>query len=648
MTTSLTPEFVYDAWSQAQGRRNDERYGMEQAKKAYESRLMGTRNEKDDAAGQVVVEVPRMPGIIQAYTGFLFPRSPRAVVSPDVEGDGDAEKAQLVVNRWFAKPTDMDTIHGKISSVIGQALLYKGAAIKLGLDLTKEKPQDRVWARVIPWWDLILDSDQQDLDDQRYIGHDYWEDMAVLERRVGKLPDDIQTVAFTPYFERDGVTQRSRTDSAEGSPELDKRYVRVLEWYNFIDDYETETGKLRGVYELYLVDQFAAENGKAEPFIRKAMPYSNPNGDPCVPILPLIFDSEKGYPLKGIALAERALDQVKELCLKRSAQANAVRRNARTMFLNKDAFQDFNELQLGEWVQGKDGAIIVGSLKQGMSFNQAFEVIKLGPMSGDDENYELAIERDLNQASQAPKFTRGEAMGGRTTKFEVQTLNQYMENRLGELARIKDVWIASIARSLLRVMAAACKVPALVFNASLELGAPDDQKKRYDKMKYRIGKNEVLVVEASDIDAEFDISIADAASTPMTRETRRQDLLMLSPKLLELWEMASQGNPMAKAQLNNVVDLFDLPADFSFASLVAAQEQQGQAVMLDPKLLQQALVNLPEEAVAAWLQHVLESQQAKQQQAAGGPPGGPPPGAMPPPGLPPPPGPPPVPEEEVL
>ncbi len=619
----LTPAFVYSQWQRTKERRDEQRIRMRRAKFAYESRLWAAEGRVTEGAnspeeGQIAVEVSRLPGIIQTYTGFLFPRSPRAAVSPDVEGSGDPEHAQMVINRWFS----LRRIHKKLTNNIGQSLLYRGSALKLGLDFTKPRPQDRVWAKVIPWWDLVLDWDVQDVDEARFFGHEYWEDVAVLERRLGiEIPDDVVKDKRTPYFEETGSGRRrdaSTGVSEDEDQQRQRRFVRVLEWYNLIDDFDTGSGKVRGRFEIYLVDRMTGDRDE-EPLIAKPMPYSFPDGSPCVPIMPLLFDHEMEHPLRGIALSDRIYDQCKEIALLRSAQANAVRRDARVMFVDESAGID--ESSLGDWVQGKDGAIVLVD-KGKKSWDQVFFVPKFGSLSTNYAEYEAAIERDLNHGAQSPKFSRGEAMGARTTATEVRQLNQYMENRFGELARTKDAWIADIARVLLRLMLTAVKGPALQYNVEYGLEPGDPKAKQPEELIYRTGTERKVTtkVTAKDIDAEFDIGITDTASTPLTKELRKADLMQLSggASLLDLWAQVEDGNPMAYQILSSVVELFELPSSFSPEALVSKQEDGMQKMMANPKVLMKALASLDDEFWTALLDDV---EQARAQAAAQPPPG---------------------------
>lgn len=571
----LTPDFVYEQWRKTEERRKRQHSAMRKAKFAYESRLW--KGESNDAAiqasndegpvtgggGKVLVEVSRMPGIIQTFTGFLFPRSPRTVVSPDAEGVGDPSKAELVLNRWFAT----ERIHRKFSNAIGQALLYRGCAIKLGVDMTKRRPLDRVWCKVVPWWDLILDWDVQDLDEVRFIGHEYWEDVAVFEKRLGEpLPEGTPMEYRVPYFDKNILGDRSQTQRAPGNdaPETG-RFVRVLEWYNFVDDFVTKTGKIRGTFEIYLVSDLNKGGTDRVPLKQYAMPYTAPDGEPCPAIFPLLFDSEMEHPLRGIAFSDRVYSQCYEMALLRTFEANALRRDARVALYDKGA-PGLDDTALSRITQGEDGAFVGIELGQGKTFEKVFYPIQFPPINSDHQVYEAAIEKDLNQGANVPKFTRGESMGSRTTAYEVKQLNQYMENRLGEMARTKDSWITEVARGFLRVLIMVLKAPQLLPGARA--------KELPDSVSLKTGrKDEKTAVEVKDLDAEFEIGVVDSASTPMSREAKRLDMKELMPTLMELWAKIEEGNPMAVTLLKTIVDLYDLSADFDVRALQTLADQ---------------------------------------------------------------------------
>lgn len=562
---ALKPGFVLEQWKITEARRRRQRKAMRRNKMAYESQMWRSESNDDSithsqdegpvtaSGSQIVVEVSRMPTIIQTYTGYLFPRSPRTIFSPDIDGRGDPTLAQLAADRWFASRR----LHKKITNAIGQSLLYRGCALKLGIDLTKTLPQDRVWAKVVPWWDLVLDWDVQDEEEARFIGHSYWEDRAVLEKRFGPLPEDIHPEQRNIYFEhssRYGETRRMYDSSGTSD-----RFIHVLEWYNLVDDFVTEDGDtIRGVFEVYFIEQLTKCQ---KPFLRKAIPFSYADGEPCVPLFPLIFDSVKEHPLQGIALADRVYPQCYEMALLRTSQANALRRDARCALIDKNS--GINQDDLGKITKGEDGAMVLVEKQDGKPWTEVIHPFQFPSINQDHQVYEAAVERDLSQGANTPKFTRGEAMGSRTTAYEVKQLNSYMENRFGELARIKDSWIADVARGFIRIIMQAMKAPGVL-----------DGSKHVDDLTYVVGpKKEVTRITIDDLDGDFEIGIVDAASTPMTREARRQDIMLLLPNLLQLWEKAKAGDAMASTLLDSLVDLYDLPANFGHKHLLELQKQ---------------------------------------------------------------------------
>ena len=112
-----------------------------------------SKTEKHRGGGEVNVEVNRLFGIITSYLSSLYPRSQRAIVSPDPNGIGDSTKAELALNRFM----ESSRIHHRIMTALRQGLLYPGSGAKVGYYAGRGNPLDRVWMRVIPWWEMVLD-----------------------------------------------------------------------------------------------------------------------------------------------------------------------------------------------------------------------------------------------------------------------------------------------------------------------------------------------------------------------------------------------------------------------------------------------------------------------------------------------------------
>lgn len=587
---SLDASFVYDALLQTQKLHRDEKKYTKKAKYAYESRLWEGEEVGEPANGTVVVEVPRMPGIIDTYTGYLFPRSPRVVITPDVDGEsGSPEKAQLAINRWFAS----NDVRKRIHKIIGQALLYEGGYIKFVLDMSKKRVQARVQTRIVPWWEGVEDSNVNDWSQVRYRGHAYWEDRDVLRKRLGddiRIPEDAVGRDRVPYFSTndDGLPTRDSIEAA-GS-KAGGRFIHVLEWYNFIDDwtFQAENGETvttKGRFEIYLVNDLGKEG--ARPIFEGAMPLSDYDGEPLCNLVPLIFSSEMDQPLKGIPLSRRVYAQCYELAMLRTAQANAVRKDARVLLVNTAS--GAGETDIAKVAMGQDGATIPVEKPQGVPWEDMYHFIKFPNMNGNYQLYQQDINGDLDRGANVARFSQGEALGSRTTATEVNRLTEYMQNHLGENARVKDEWCEDVARVLLRALIRAMRNPIVM---------SDGEQKEPDTITITEGTAErrnIQTITVDDLDANFEIHVVDAASTPLTREARRQVMLSLVDVLLKLWAEIEKGNPAAEATLNSLVEYFELPADFDAGSLRSRKaEMTGEAASV-PDTLIKAITALPDE-----------------------------------------------------
>ena len=107
---------------------------------------------------------------------------------------------------------------------------------------------------------------------------------------------------------------RKRYDKTED----DNNFVRVLEFCNLIDHYvdpENPDIKYEGRLEIYVLGQGDASK---KPVYVGPLPFARHDGEPMAHIIPLIFNYEPEYPLRGIAHVRRLMPQFKELNAYRS------------------------------------------------------------------------------------------------------------------------------------------------------------------------------------------------------------------------------------------------------------------------------------------------------------------------------------------
>ena len=125
----------------------------------WETQQAGNVRTMQDLPSQIQVEVNRLYGIIESYVAALYPKAARVVVGPGPTLGGDASKVEMVANKWL----NQNKTHLRVLKSIRQGLLYPGSGIKIGVDDGPGDVLDRVWFRVIPYWEMVLDNDVPNL-----------------------------------------------------------------------------------------------------------------------------------------------------------------------------------------------------------------------------------------------------------------------------------------------------------------------------------------------------------------------------------------------------------------------------------------------------------------------------------------------------
>ena len=215
------------------------------------------------------------------------------ILGPDSAGQGDPAKGELVLNRWFSSRK----IHQRVMTALRQAILYPGSGVKVGYSHGRGSALDRVWLRVIPVWEMLLDTEVSDADDERYRGHLYYRPKAEVEEEYGL--DDISGTRREDFLSR--VNGHSREDKNRNRYESDDDadFVRVLEFCNLVDHYvDPENPSLRyeGRLEIYVLGQ---GNDSKKPVYVGPLPFARHDGEPLAHILPLIFNYEPEFPPEG-------------------------------------------------------------------------------------------------------------------------------------------------------------------------------------------------------------------------------------------------------------------------------------------------------------------------------------------------------------
>lgn len=391
---------------------------------------------------EVEVEVNRLWGVITSYLSALYPRASRVVLSPDPAGKGDPEKAELAINRMLSSRK----IHERVMTALRQALLYPGSGMKVGYKHGRGNPMDRVWMRVIPVWEMLLDTEVSDQDDERFRGHLYYRPKHEVEEEYGlKDLNGVRRVDFLSGSdtEADDYKNRKRYEV----PNDDNNFVRVLEFCNLVDHYvdpENPDLKYEGRLEIYVLGQGAVSK---KPVYVGPLPFAKHDGEPMAHIVPLIFNYEPEFPLRGIAHVKRLMPQFKELNAYRSYMAMATRKDTRQYVTRKGTF---NSDEMTLLTEGHDGLILEVDSGYERPLADAILPIQNAPISANIQNYLATVEVDLERVIGTSPAARG--IVTKATAYEVETVQQYTESEFGLHAAIKDQWLAALTELMMRCL----------------------------------------------------------------------------------------------------------------------------------------------------------------------------------------------------
>ena len=643
----IKPSVVHEQLRAHDKRMRDQRSQWALTKASYTTNFWKHVRHREYAGKQhqtrdneINVEVNRLFGIITAYLAALYPRMQRAVVLPDPEGIGDSNKTELALNRFM----ESSKIHHRIMTALRQALLYPGAGAKIGYYAGRGNPLDRVWMRVIPYWEMVLDCDVGDQEDERFRGHVYYRPKADVEEEYGLT--ELKGTERADYL-RVGYSDKSDASvSQTGYPKQDKAnsdnsyFVRVLEICNMKDNYEDKENPgilYEGRLEIYVLGQGKLSQ---KPVYVGPLPFAEKDGRPMAHIIPLIFNHEPEYPLRGIAHAERILPQIQELNAYRSFMAMATRKDTRQYITRKGTF---GADELTDLTEGHDGLVLQLDQDYDRPLSDAIAPIGNLPISSNINEYLAYVEGDLDRSLNLSPSARGQVT--KATAFEVQAVQQYTESEFGLHATIKDEWLTSILRVVLRALISSMQdlgESSGAFEGQdvqlAEVGAVSNEEKTEDvglqeedgeveidgkaqveaaeeqesdgeqepfvdddavddfeedpKEPGKIKSEKLILrdrrdfvqVDVEDLDAEFAITFVEGAGAPMEEAVQQQNLLGLLEPYTALWNATQQGGAqgfMARQYMKTIADKFGLPKDLHpdelDAKMAEEMEQEGGA-----------------------------------------------------------------------
>ena len=464
---------------------------MRQLRQIYLTRFYDDKSISDTS---VRVETSDAYAFIESYIASLFEKSPSVEVDSMTTTSEDVEITRASVNGWLSDNRKALENGSRL------ALIFPMSFFKISPRVSQD-PLARVSIRAIEPWNIILDRDADLWEEQRFVGHHYYMTLAEARRIHGAKK--YSAVSKPQYFE-DGKTTEGSYNSLPDS----MKYIEVVEFYDLEEDM------------LYIFSPNIKTTGG---FLDKSkIPLRTYDDQPLVPIAPLYYSRQPDRPMDGYSTLSRVYDQLFEKNIMRTFWANAVRRDSR-QYLYKEGSID--EESLAKISSGQDGAMIPVDEQ---SLDGIIRTIPVEPMSSNFERYLQAIESDINRGSIISPNVRGEAT--KATATEITALAQYTASEIGRMARERDEAIEDIANIFVRM---------LVY--TLDEG---------DKPVIMVGKKPRFVTPDA-LDHKYRYFALDQASTPLSKELKKRQLLELLPVLGQL------GVPQAKL-LEDIVRQFDL------------------------------------------------------------------------------------------
>ncbi len=457
----MPPEDILDQIKTHDRRMEEVRAVMQRVKAAYETEWVNhIRGQKGSQgalgqAGQVAIEVNSLYRITAAFLAALYPGVPKPSVTRDPSGRGDAEKARRVLAEWVKDPELML----RLEDVSRQALHYYGAGVAVGYDPGTAPAWERVWMRVVPCWELVLDVGVADAKDARFIGRVHFQSLRSIARRYNLNHKDLHGVPRADFLS--GTTSSTSTAATRASTDADKpaassdgaKFVRVLEICNFVDTYTDEDGDtFVGRLEVYLLDQ--ADIRYKKPIWIGPMNLSKHNGDGLAHIIPLIFDHEAEAPLRPLCFSKSVMPQVEELnCYRTRMAQGADRANTQTGIpegmVNDEEFKQLvNGSPFFMWDPKKMTDLGFKLPQQG--------ILKLetGGIPASVREWAALVEQDLQRMMPmgAPAVTR-EPSGA--TAFELGMIERYTDSENGRYGKARNLWLSTVLGVVLRAIIAA-------------------------------------------------------------------------------------------------------------------------------------------------------------------------------------------------
>ena len=455
---------------------------MYRFKRAYECRFWSS--EMLDPT-QITIQTSDAYGYIESYISSLFTKNPGVVVKNGLKGTGEPKKASALCNDFLTKQRN------PIEDASRLALIYPNSFMKV-YPKDAENVYDRVDLTAVAPWKVIVDRDALRWEDCRFVGHIYYMNLPLAKGRFGNK--DFNHVQNTQYFDRFGNADKAQDDiddTADGGATM-FQYIEVVEFYDIQND------------TLYF---YSEQYGQGNKWLEKGqIPFRDLNDEPVIPVIPLYYNRLPDRPMVGYSAMRRVYDQIFEINMIRTYQANAVRKCSRQYIVKKGIL---DEDQIAQITSGIDGLFIEIDQED---LAGAIRPLPQNPTPPELEVYYRQVQDDKDKGSILAPFTRGEST--RASATEIAALAAYTSTELGRLARERDNVIEAIAKAYLSIVS---------------LYITEDNIR-----DLIVIDGEVAVITPDDLASDFYVYAVDQASTPISETVRKREFIQSIPLLQSL------------------------------------------------------------------------------------------------------------------
>ena len=473
---------------------------LQRYKSAYECEFWNNRGANFLLHGEQMLNIQTSDayGYIESFIASLFAKNPSVVLKKGLRNQGNHEKAQAIANDFLQRSRQ------EIENAARMSLIYPMAFFKLVPNDDEDELYDKIYPIAVPCWDIIIDRNASRWDKSKFVGHRYYITVAEAKAKFGNK--QFHPVHKEDFFHPD-------LDLDVDSPTAYTEYVEIVEFYDMEGD------------ELIF---YSPQHGQGNNILDRTnfIPFRTVNNKPVVPVIPLYFNRIPDRPLDGYSSMKRVYDQLYEINVIRSFQANAVRKASRQYLVKAGAL---DEEDMAKLTAGIDGLFIEVDHEDLASVMRA---VPQNPTPPELESYYQNVNADKDKGSLLAPFTRGEAL--KATASEIVALASYSATELGRMARERDNAIELLASTYLNML------------ATFMEGQGDN---------IIFLDNKLQNVLPDDIKGDFEMFAQDQAATPLSEQVKNQQLLANIPTLVQL------GVPQRKI-LEQVVRQLGLPEDF--------------------------------------------------------------------------------------